>query len=163
MGNVVIRPILPADNPHIARVIRSVLEDFNVPKTGTAYADVSLNSMYETYQSPRAAYYVLECGGKIVGGAGVASLEGYDGNVCELQKMYFLPEIRGRGWGAQTIDICLQKARRLGFVQCYLETMSYMQAAQRLYQKYGFQYLEGPMGDTGHHACGVHMILKLYP
>ncbi len=41
------------------------------------------------------------------------------------------------------------------------ETMPYMKAAQLLYKKNGFDYLEGPMGDTGHYECGVNMILDL--
>ncbi|MEZ4874558.1 MAG: GNAT family N-acetyltransferase [Flavobacteriaceae bacterium] len=157
----IIRSIQPKDNPAIASIIRSVLEDFKVPKVGTAYADVALDCMFETYQKPRAAYFVLEEADTLIGGGGIAQLDHYKGNVCELQKMYFLEEARGRGLGTQMIDVCLKRAKELGFEKCYLETMSYMEAAQKLYKKYGFQYLNGPMGDTGHHACGVHMILDL--
>ena len=88
MNAPIIRLIQKADNPHIARIIRSVLEDFNVPKVGTAYADAALDCMFETYQSPRAAYFVLEENGSIIGGGGIAQLANYEGNVCELQKMY---------------------------------------------------------------------------
>jgi putative acetyltransferase len=59
------------------------------------------------------------------------------------------------------IDLCLNQAREYGYEQCYIETMSYMKAAQKLYRTYGFEYLEGPIGDTGHYSCGVHMILDL--
>ncbi len=50
MSHLYIRGIKPTDNKAIAKVIRSVLEDFGVPKVGTAYADTSLECMYETYQ-----------------------------------------------------------------------------------------------------------------
>ncbi|MCB0456931.1 MAG: GNAT family N-acetyltransferase [Flavobacteriaceae bacterium] len=156
-----IRPIQPKDNLFVAKIIRSVLEDFNVPKVGTAYADVSLDCMFETYQKPKSAYFVLEENENIIGGGGIAQLDHYEGNVCELQKMYFLEEARGKGLGTQMIDICLKKAREFGYEKCYLETMSYMEAAQKLYKKYGFQYIDGAMGDTGHHACGVNMLLDL--
>jgi len=161
MGGPVIRLIQPKDNLQIARIIRSVLEDFNVPKVGTAYADASLDCMYETYQKPRSAYYVLEENNELIGGGGIAHLDNYEGNVCELQKMYFLDKARGRGLGTKMIDICLNKAREFEYDKCYLETMSYMKAAQKLYNKYGFTYLDGPMGDTGHPACGVNMLLDL--
>jgi putative acetyltransferase len=36
-----------------------------------------------------------------------------------------------------------------------------MEAAQKLYNKTGFKYLDGPMGNTGHFSCPVHMILDL--
>lgn len=161
MSTAIIRPIQPKDNEGVATIIRSVLEDFNVPKVGTAYADKALECMFETYDTPRAVYFVLEEAGTVIGGAGIAQLDNYEGNVCELQKMYFLSQARGRGLGTQMIDICLQKAKEFGYEKCYLETMDYMKAAQKLYKKYGFQYLDGPIGDTGHYACGVNMILAL--
>jgi len=161
MNQPEIRRIKKEDNPQIATVIRSVLIDFGVPKVGTAYADVSLDMMFETYSRDRADYFVLEENGKIIGGGGIAQLDNFEGNVCELQKMYFLPEARGRGLGTKMIDSCLQQARFYEYEACYLETMSYMEAAQKLYKKYGFDLLDGPMGDTGHYSCGVHMLKGL--
>lgn len=161
MDSPIIRLIQKKDNPQIAKVIRSVLEDFNVPKVGTAYADTSLDCMFETYQKPKAAYFVVEENNKIIGGAGVAKLDNYEGNVCELQKMYFLPEARGRGIGAQMMEFCLAKAREFGFEKIYLETMEYMTHAQKLYKQAGFEYIECAMGNTGHYSCPVHMIKTL--
>jgi putative acetyltransferase len=161
MNTVIIRAIEKKDNPSIAKIIRSVLVDFGVPKVGTAYADSSLDSMFETYQKNGSAYFVVVENEMVIGGGGIAKLDNYDGNVCELQKMYFLPEARGRGIGTRMIDLCLQTARKKSYEKCYLETMSYMEAAQKLYKRYGFQYLDSPMGDTGHYSCGVHMILDL--
>jgi putative acetyltransferase len=158
---MVIRAIKKTDNPTVAKVVRQVLEDLGVPKVGTAYADKALDMMYETYQKPKSEYFVLEVNGRILGCAGIAPLDHYDGLVCELQKMYFLEEARGKGYGEKMMQVCLQKAREFGFEQCYLETMPYMKAAQKLYAKTGFTYLDGPMGDTGHYACPVHMILDL--
>jgi putative acetyltransferase len=75
--------------------------------------------------------------------------------------MYFLPEARGKGLGAKMIEKCLTKAKSFGFEQCYLETMPYMKAAQKLYKKNGFSDIEGPIGNTGHYSCNVWMIKKL--
>ena len=94
-----IRFIKPSDNAALAQVIRTVLVDLGVPKVGTAYADKALDSMYENYQSEKHAYFVVEDQGVILGGAGVAPLQDFKGPVCELQKMYFLSEIRGKGFG----------------------------------------------------------------
>ncbi len=161
MNIPIIRLIEKRDNLHIAKVIRSVLEDLNVPKVGTAYADETLDSMYETYQGPYCAYFVLEQEGQILGGAGVAPLANYAGNVCELQKMYFLPEARNRGMGAQMMEFCVAKAREFGFDAIYLETMENMAHAQKLYLKTGFRLIDSPMGDTGHYSCPVHMLKTL--
>ncbi|HCD22696.1 MAG TPA: GNAT family N-acetyltransferase, partial [Flavobacteriaceae bacterium] len=48
-----------------------------------------------------------------------------------------------------------------GYEQCYLETMPQMLDAQKLYLKKGFKYIDGPMGDTGHCSCPIHMLLAL--
>lgn len=161
MSKPIIRPIIKADNVQIAAVIRKVLIDLGVPKVGTAYADKALDRMFETYNVPNATYFVVETAGILIGGAGIAQLENYEGPVCELQKMYFLDQARGKGLGSAMMQACLDEARSFGFKQCYLETMPYMEAAQKLYQHTGFHYIEGPMGDTGHFSCPVHMLIDL--
>jgi putative acetyltransferase len=161
MSTAIIRPILKKDNQPIAALIRSVLVEFGVPKIGTAYEDKSLDDLYTYYQTPRAYYFVIEEEGVILGGGGVAQLENFDGNICELQKMYFHPDLRGKGFGKSLIELCLDKAIKFRYEQCYLETMTYMNIAQGIYQKYGFNYIDGPMGDTGHYSCPVHMLKDL--
>lgn len=161
MNTPIIRPILKKDNPHIARVIRKVLIDFGVPKVGTAYADVALDTLYEAYQKPQAIYYIVELNGNVIGGCGISQLENCDENICELQKMYFLEEARGLGLGTQMISLCIEKAKDFMFEKCYLETMTYMKAAQKLYLKNDFEYIPGPLGNTGHYSCPVHMLKEL--
>jgi len=161
MSGIIIRPIAANDNSQIATAIRTILIELGVPKVGTAYEDAALDCMYETYKEDRSAYFVVVEDDKIIGGAGIAQLANYDGNVCELQKMYFLTQARGRGIGSKMMDICLDKAQEFGYDVCYLETMTYMKDAQKLYQKTGFKYIDGPLGDTGHFSCPVHMTLTL--
>jgi putative acetyltransferase len=36
-----------------------------------------------------------------------------------------------------------------------------MKNALNLYEKWGFKYLEAPMGNTGHYSCTVWMLKKL--
>lgn len=155
-----IRPVQAQDDTALAQVIRSVLIEMGVPKVGSAYADPSLDAMYAHYQQTGSAYFVIEYQGRIVGGGGVAALEGASDNTCELQKMYFLPELRGMGMGQAMISKCIAVAQEMGYTQMYLETMPNMQAAQNLYQKMGFEYLSKAMGNTGHSACPVWMLLR---
>ena len=156
-----IREIRLEDNPKIAKAIRSVLIEFGVPKVGTAYEDKSLDCMTLTYDSPKKAYYVVEKNGEIFCGAGIAQLDNYDGNICELQKMYFMSEARGKGLGSVMMEKCLQFAKEAGFEKCYLETMPYMDDARKLYRKVGFEAIDTPMGDTGHYSCSVWMLKDL--
>lgn len=159
--SIIIREIHKNDNEQIAKVIRSVLVDLGVPKVGTAYADSSLDHMYENYTKFKSAYFVVDDGGILIGGAGITQLDNFEGNICELQKMYFLPEARGKGIGAAMMAKCLSTAKEFGFEKCYLETMPYMTYAQNLYKKVGFKSLDKPMGDTGHYSCSVWMLKDL--
>ena len=158
---MIIRQIELGDNPAIAKVIRDVLIELNVPKVGTAYADPYLDYLFETYNVSNAMYFVIEKDGRIIGGAGIMQLENEASSVCELQKMYLLTEGRGLGFGQILIDKCIEKATEFGFESCYLETMPYMENAQKLYKKAGFEYLCEPMGTTGHTSCPVWMLKPL--
>ncbi|WP_340063418.1 GNAT family N-acetyltransferase [Ascidiimonas aurantiaca] len=157
----VIREIQVSDNETVRHIIRKVLEDLGVPKTGSAYEDASLNDMTASYTGDRKIYYVVEENGIIKGGAGIAPLDNYEGNVCELQKMYFLEELRGKGAGRKLIIKCLEKAKEWGYEGCYLETMPFMNVAQNMYRSIGFSFLDKRMGDTGHSACPVWMYKDL--
>ncbi|MBW1297728.1 GNAT family N-acetyltransferase [Aquimarina litoralis] len=161
MSAIKIRPVALEDNKALATVIREVLIEMGVPKVGTAYEDEELDIMFETYDGERKNYFVVEDNGKIIGGAGIAQLAKESSEICELQKMYFLPEARGKGLGHQMMETCLDFAREQGFSKCYLETMPYMKDARKLYAKVGFTYLDTPMGDTGHYNCQAWMIKDL--
>jgi len=161
MVNWIIRKIEKKDNPDVAKLIRAVFDELNIPKVGTAYADSYLDLMFEEYSKPKSVYFVVENDGKIIGGAGVAPLDNEAETICELQKMYFLPVARGRGIGSQMMALCLQAAKEYGFEKCYLETMPFMHDAQKLYKKVGFEYICSPMGSTGHVSCPVWMLKDL--
>ncbi|WP_062060523.1 GNAT family N-acetyltransferase [Aquimarina longa] len=162
MNDIKIRSIEFEDNESIASLIRKVLVEMGVPKVGTAYEDASLDMMYQTYDYPKMDYYVIVENGVIIGGAGIAPLAGkIPTGICELQKMYFLPQARGRGIGYEMIQRCLSFAKKQGYIKCYLETMPYMEAARSLYKKVGFVPLDGPIGDTGHYNCQAWMIKEL--
>lgn len=161
MNSIKIREIQPEDNQDIAEVIKEVLIEMGAPKVGTAYEDKSLDELHASYTDSKSIYFVVENNKKVIGGAGIAPLEGQDGKVCELQKMYVLQEARGKGVGALLMDKCLDFARSKTFEQCYIETLPYMQNAQKLYRKSGFVNLEKPLGDTGHYSCTVWMLKDL--
>lgn len=153
-----LRKILPNDNAQVAQLIRSILEDMNVPKKGTAYSDEALDDMYRTYQNPKSIYYVIVLNKKIIACCGIAPLPYSTRNFCELQKMYVKKDYRGKGLAQDLILASLRTAKEFGFEGCYLETLPFMDAAQELYKKNGFKYLSAPLGNTGHTACTVRML-----
>jgi putative acetyltransferase len=164
-GQYTIRPIRPEDNQAIADITIAVLLSFGCSGPGYASSDPELHCMYETYRDTDGEYFVVEENetGRVLGGAGFSRLKGTtkEEAVCELQKLYFLPELRGKGLAKQILSICFERAARMGFRHMYLETIPAMTAAINLYEKFGFQRLSQRMGDTGHNACPVFMLREL--
>ncbi|MGK8175820.1 GNAT family N-acetyltransferase [Aeromonas dhakensis] len=158
-----IRPITPADNPAIAAVVRAVSAEYGLTADkGYGVADPNLDFLHETYLGERSRYWVIEGpDGSILGGGGIAPLAGEEGQVCELQKMYFMPSLRGLGLGRRLVLQALDEARVLGYQRCYLETTAVLREATALYESLGFEHLPGPLGCTGHDACEICMVLAL--
>jgi len=156
-----IRPIAPEDNEAVKHLIKTVLGSFGANKPGFASQDPEIEDMFNNYDRLGYAYWVVEIDGVVKGGGGIAPLKGEDLNWCELQKMYFLPELRGKGMGRELLKICLDFASKI-YKYCYLETLDSMKTAKHLYDNYGFDFLEIPMGETGHTGCNVWMKKKLH-
>ncbi len=157
-----LRPIAASDDAAVAHIIRTVMPEFGAKGPGFAINDPEVDTMFAAYSGPRAAYFVLEHDdGRVVGGGGLAPLAGADADTCELRKMYFLPEARGGGFGRQMLERCIARARELGFKKMYLETLTGMDAAMRLYERLGFEKLCAPLGETGHFSCDRYFALDL--
>ena len=156
-----LRAIEPRDDPAVAAIIRAVMPEFGATGPGTALHDAEVDAMHASYAAPRSAYLVWDAEGRVIGGVGIAPLAGAAVEVCELRKMYFLPEARGRGLGEVLLRRLLADARALQFRTCYLETITGMEAAQRLYQRMGFAPLDAPLGCTGHFGCNRWYALDL--
>ncbi|WP_335955744.1 GNAT family N-acetyltransferase [Acinetobacter guillouiae] len=155
-----IRTIQIQDNPSIAQVIREVSKEFGLaPESGFAVADPILDDLYQVYAQPNAQYWIIEdADGRVVGGGGLSPLQG-DATVLEIQKMYFLPELRGLGFAKKILEKCFEFAQQQGFQSCYLETTQDLWQAIKLYEKLGFEHLSQPKGNTGHsHVCEVWML-----
>lgn len=148
-----LRRIRADDDAAVAAIIREVMTSFGASGAGFAIHDAEVGAMSAAYASARHAYFVVEVMGQVLGGAGIAPLAGAAEGVCELRKMYFLPQVRGQGLGERVLRECLAFAAQAGFHTCYLETLTGMAAAQKLYRRLGFAPLAAPMGKTGHFGC----------
>jgi putative acetyltransferase len=161
MSTINIRPISIADNPLIATIIRSCLTEFGANKPGTVYYDKTTDHLFELFQKNGAAYFIAEQDGQVVGGGGIFPSPGLPAGTCELVKMYLLPLARGTGIGATLMNTCLGKAKAMGFVNMYIETLPELKKAISVYEKFGFIYLDNPLGNTGHFGCSVWMLKSL--
>jgi putative acetyltransferase len=156
-----LRPIESRDDAAVAAIIRAVMPEFGASGPGFAIHDAEVDAMSASYSRPRHRYFVVERDGRVLGGAGIAPLTGGDPSVCELRKMYFLPDARGQGLGEKLLRRCLASAKEAGYQLCYLETLTGMTQAQKLYERLGFGRIPQAMGSTGHFGCNRFYTLDL--
>lgn len=159
--NIAIRTIQPADNEALAKIVRDTLAEFGANHPGTVYYDETTDALYELFQKEGAGYFVATIDDKVAGGAGIYPTDDLPADTCELVKMYLLPEARGYGIGKTLIEKNLSFAKENGYRQVYLETMPELKQALNVYAKFGFEYLNGPMGNSGHTGCSLWMIRKI--
>lgn len=161
MPNISIRFIQPSDNPALAKIVRDTLAEFGANHPGTVYYDPTTDALYELFQKEGSGYFVATMDDKIVGGGGIYPTNGLPADTCELVKMYLLPEARGIGLGKTLIEKNLSFAKEKGYKQVYLETMPELKQALNVYAKFGFEYLKGPMGNSGHTGCSLWMLKRI--
>ncbi len=161
MEGVTIRPIQPEDNIVLAGIIRNTLAEFGANHPGTVYFDPSTDHLFELFRQTGSRYFVAVWQEEVVGGAGIFPSEGLPEGTCELVKMYLLPKARGTGLGRKLIRLALDFAKEAGYRQVYIETMPELKQAMKVYEKFGFYYLNGPMGNTGHTGCSIWMLCEL--
>ncbi|MCW3074898.1 MAG: family N-acetyltransferase [Flaviaesturariibacter sp.] len=162
LEHITIRTIELKDNAAIAAVIRNTLKEFGANHPGTVYYDEATDHLYESFSTtPRSIYHVAEWNGEIVGGGGIFPTSGLPEDTCELVKMYLLPQVRSIGLGRLLIQKSIDFAKDAGYKQIYLETMPELKQALNTYAKFGFEYINHPMGNTGHFGCDLWMLKQL--
>ena len=118
---------------------------------------------FEVLDNPHK--YVLQNGGhiflaqqgdNIVGTAALVKLE--DG-VYELAKMSVAPAMRGAGIGTLLLQHCLTVAKQLHARQILLYSNSKLQAAIKMYEKFGFKHI--PVVDSPFVTADIKMQLSL--
>ncbi|EOI3473370.1 GNAT family N-acetyltransferase [Cronobacter turicensis] len=160
--DIIMRRMTAADNAAVARVIRQVSAECGLTADkGYTVADPNLDVLYTQYSKPGYAYWVIELDGEVVGGGGIAPLLCSETDICELQKMYFLPVARGRGLAKKLALQAMDFARAQGYRRCYLETTAFLKEAIALYERLGFTHISEPLGATGHVDCEVRMLKTL--
>jgi len=161
MKAISIRKIEPTDNLALARIIRDALTEFKANKPGTVYFDDSTDHLYELFQQEKGIYNVAINNDQILGGGGIVHTSGLATDTCELVKLYLSPAARGKGIGRALMQKCLEEAKNAGYKKVYLETMPELISAIPLYEQFGFTYLTGPLGNSGHSGCDIWMIKLL--
>ena len=100
---------------------------------------------------------VVDPAGVVVGTAGVRRLEP---GVAELKRMWLRPTCRGRGLADRLMARVLEEARALGGRVLRLDSEHRLEAAVRLYRRYGFRDIADYNGNP---RAEVWMELPLAP
>ncbi|USD63234.1 GNAT family N-acetyltransferase [Vibrio sp. SCSIO 43140] len=153
--------VSPEFDEALCEVIKSVGAEFGAVGEGFGPSDEEVLAMSQYYnEEDRSLYLVALVNGKVVGGGGIAPF-GQGDDVCELKKLFLLPESRGLGLGKTLTEQCLSFAKAQGYKQCYLDTLSSMGSAIALYERAGFEHLSEPYEGTLHNGCDVWMLKAL--
>lgn len=140
-----IRTATNTDGEKIRALVFGTLGEFGLkPEPETTDAD--LKDIEASYNLRGGLFEVIEDEeGRLLGTTGLYRL---DDETCELRKMYFAPELRGRGMGRLMLGRTVSKARALGYKRITLETASVLKKAIKLYKRFGFHPY-----DSGHKSA----------
>ena len=111
--------------------------------------DEELRHLEGKYGPPRGALILAVEDGQAVG---CIALKEMDEERCELKRLYVRPAFRGRGLGRTLTDMIVARARAAGYREMLLDTLPFLQSAQRIYRAAGFReierYNDSPMDDA---------------
>jgi GNAT superfamily N-acetyltransferase len=117
-----------------------VTEGFG-PATPDRTSTVSATEMVP----PAGAFVVLRDGGQAVAGGGIRRLEP---GVCEIKRMFVVPEARGRGHGRRVLEALEAAALQLGYRRARLDTALSMTTAMGLYESAGYRPIPDYNGNS---------------
>jgi putative acetyltransferase len=158
---VILRQIEEKDNAPLAELILNVFREFNIDKPGTVYDDLMTDKLFEQFQTEKSAYWVAEENGKLLGGCGIFPTNGLPDGCAELVKFYLAADSRGEGIGKLLMQVNINTARSHDYKQLYLESFPELQRAVGMYSSLGFNLLDAPLGNSGHHACTIWLLKEL--
>ncbi len=94
------------------------------------------NPLYK-YSAPTGALFIAYHNAMPVGCIALQPLQ--EAQTCEMKRLYVDPEYRNLKIGDALVQALLQEAQTLGYSTMKLDTLERLQAALKLYQKFGFE------------------------
>ncbi len=73
---------------------------------------------------------------------GCVALRPFEVGICEMKRLYVVPEFRGRGIGRDLAQMVINEACERGYKKMRLDTIESMKEARTLYSSLGFYAIE---------------------
>ena len=103
------------------------------------HLDDALHDLNKKYAPPSGRLYLALVDGKA---AGCVGLTRSNDEYCEIKRLYLRLEYRGLHLSRKLVDQVIRDAREIGYRFMRLDTFPFMESAIRLYESYGFTYVE---------------------
>ena len=112
--------------------------------------DQELAGLPGDYAPPGGRLLLAQFHGEL---AGCVALHKFDGEICEMKRLYLRPKFRGKKLGRVLAEAVIAEARQIGYRRMRLDTVGpVMQDAVAMYRKLGFReiapYRANPMAGT---------------
>jgi len=98
--------------------------------------DEELETIADVYGAPGGRFLLGQEAGEAVGCVGVRP---FDGDVCEMKRLWVIPGQRRTGLGRRLVEAIVGESRDLGYRCMRLDTVKEMTAANTLYASVGFR------------------------
>jgi ribosomal protein S18 acetylase RimI-like enzyme len=132
--------LAPADLPDVMKLFRAYAESL---PTDLAYQgfEEELAGLPGKYAQPAGALLIARTAdGRAVGCVALRPIVGE--GVCEMKRLYVVPDVRGTGLGRALVCAVIETARAMGYREMRLDTLPSMAAAQAMYARAGFREIE---------------------
>lgn len=141
---IAIKPIQLHQAEEVKRVIIAVCyEIWQLPEEVIRHYDAmsDIDDVQSHYFDNNGTFLVLIDGERVVGSGVIRRL---NNELCELKRMWFLKDYRGRGLGMKMTQMLLDFASKTGYKKVRLDTMNEQKQAQalKLYKRLGFYFIE---------------------
>jgi ribosomal protein S18 acetylase RimI-like enzyme len=153
-----VRGATPADLPRVRALIEEYCRWIDLD---LAFQEIEpeLDALPGDYAPPAGALLVAEVNGRI---EALVAYRRFDEGIAEMKRLYVAPAVRGLGLARALATTLLEQARTSGYHTMYLDTLTKMGDAQRLYESLGFRdippYYDTPLPNTRFMACRLNPI-----
>ncbi|MEP4770965.1 MAG: GNAT family N-acetyltransferase [Roseibium sp.] len=138
------------DLNEIKRMFRAYVAWLDIDLTYQGFEE-ELAGLPGKYSEPTGALFLAKNNeGISLGCVGLRPMS--EDGVCEMKRLYVLPDGRAMGVGAALIETVVTAARSAGYQRMLLDTLPTMTSAIKLYTKAGFKeisaYYDTPIKET---------------